>query len=262
MTIFVETSPDLSAFNRSDAKTHGVRHQTQRDDTGTILRRLVPLIGLTVTVAVGMTLGLWMVFMAVTAAPTSAQAASSDSHVDAPASAASHSDAGVVPMPGLDPVDAREPSTADGTAHAGSDSTAGAPGMSAQEMAGMEGMEGMAPVDPAAAPSPTAPEWGDPMAAMSDQDMAALGHTSDAHTPAAADRETDRPLGATLAGFGLVNVVVLMSALVIGRRRARQPRSRQPQGNTPSRKAAASGTGADPGPTSFAPSTESARKPS
>ena len=52
------------------------------------------------------------------------------------------------------------------------------------------------------------------MAAMSDQDMAALGHTSDAHTPAAADRETDRPLGATLAGFGLVNVDVKFAPIV------------------------------------------------
>lgn len=242
-----------------------MRSQTHRDDTGTTLRRQVPLIALAVTVAAGMTLGMWMLFLAVTAAPTSTNAASGDGHAETQDAAPGHSDAGAVPMPGLDPDAASRPSTAPGMAHAGSGSTAGAAGMSAEEMAGMEGMEGMegmGPVAPAAAPSPSPPESGDSMASMSDQEMEAMGHTSEVHTPAAADSESDRPLGATLAGFALVNSVVLVGALVIGRRRARPPRHRQRQGRSPARKPAASGTGADPGLASFAGSPESSGSPS
>lgn len=235
-----------------------MRNTTHRDDTGSALQRLVPLIALTVTVGLGMTLGLWMVFMALTAAPTSPQAASGDGHVDAQAPAHGHSDTGVAPMPGLDRVAAPTPSTAAGTAHApnsaGTADTAG----SADEMAGMagmEGMEGMTPVDPAVTPT-TPSEPSDPMAVMSDDEMAAMGHPADAHTAAAADGQSGRPLAATMSGFGLVNLALLIGALIVGRRRGRP--SGRPQGSTPSRRTAATGTGAAPD----ARSTESAGSPS
>lgn len=254
MAIFVVPSSDLRTFNRSDPETHRVRNTTYRDDTGPALHHRVPLIGLLVTVTAGMTLGLWMVFTALTAAPTSPQSATGHGPDETQGPAHGHADAGVVAMPGLDTGASRTPSTAAGAAHAGSHGTGDMAGLSGEEMAGMEGMT---PGAPEVAPSPTQLESGDAMAGMSDEDMAAAGHTADAHGPAADGVEPGRPLGATLAGFGLVNVAVLIGAL-IGRRRARQQRSGQHRDRAPTRRAAATRTDPAAGVSTVSRSTASA----
>lgn len=82
---------------------------------------------------------------------------------------------------------------------------------------------------PGQAPEPS-PAVADPMAGMSADDMAA-------HSPHAAQdasEESGRPLGVTLAGFGVVNLGVLLIAALVGQRRARQRhRSRPPGRGTP-----------------------------
>lgn len=216
--IFVQPSSVLRLADRSDAETQRVRNATNRDEPGSAPQPLVPLIALTVTVGLGITLGLWMVLLAVTA--PSSQSASDHGHDDAQAPAHGHSDAGVVPMPGLDRVAAPTRSSASGDEHQpNSIGGSGMAGMNADEMAAMAGMT---PVDPAATPTPSEP--GSPMAGMSDEDMAAMGHAADEHTAVAADGKSGRPLAATLAGFALVNLAVLIGARVVGRRRARPSR--------------------------------------
>lgn len=76
----------------------------------------------------------------------------------------------------------------------------------------------------------------DAMAGMSAEDMAA--HTTEAHATQGATGESDRPLGATLAGFGVVNAAVLLAAVLIARRRASQRPARRPPGAAPAGRSA------------------------
>lgn len=191
------------------------------------LRRTGPVVALALTVTTGTLVGAWMALSAVLATPqdhlprtigvahaSGPTAAHPDGHV--------HSDAGLVAMPGLAP----EPSPTGGDPMAG---------MSAEDMSLMVVPE------VAASPSPIA---GDPMGGMSAEDMAA--HSPDAHASQDATGDSRRPLGMTLAGFGVVNLGVLLVAALIGQRRARQ---RQKSGS-PGRRATPR-----PAPTSAASST-------
>lgn len=237
-----------------------MRLPTGSDQTGSALRRAVPVIGLTVTVIAGIALGLLMVFMAVSA-PASPQAADTGhGHDDAAAAPHGHSDAGTVAMPGLEPSQQA----------AGSDTgTADMSGMSAADMAAMapaqpaaESMAGMSAAEMAAMSQPTpAPTAADPMAGMSAADMAAMT----ASEPAAAD--SSRPLAATLAGFVLLNLSVLIAAVVLGRRRRAHPEAKAKEPRR--REAPRSGRAGTPSVPGTAPvqsanesATESAGSPS
>jgi hypothetical protein len=220
----------------------------------------VPLVGLTVTVIAGVVLGLWMVFMAISTPASSQAAASGHGHEDAAAPDV-HSDAGVVAMPGLAP---SQPA-------AGSDTgTGGMAGMSAADMAAMapaqpaaDAMAGMSPQEMASMGQPApAPTVADPMAGMSEADMAAMAHSE----PATGD--SARPLAATLAGFVLLNLSVLLAAVVMGRRRKAHPEAQPRKGPKEElkrggpRSRGRAGTPPVPGTAPVQTATESAGSPS
>lgn len=162
----------------------------------------IPLIGLTAVVVLGSALGLWMVASAGAASSSSPSTSAAD-HDGTGASAHDHAAAGTVAMPGLEP----------GAKAAGHDDPA-------------PGEDG---------------EHGDHGSGMSEEEMAAEGHTADAtaHAPAAAPvsspdhaEPAGRPLAATVAGFGLVNAAVLLAAVLVGRRRLpHRPRVRTTAGS-------------------------------
>lgn len=156
---------------------------TDRAPAPTRLRQAGPIAGLALTVTIGTLVGVWMALSAVLATAQTDQAGTSgQGHASSPGAGHvdehAHSDAGLVAMPGLEPV---------------------------------------APPLPAA----------DPMAGMSAEDMVA--HSTDAHDAEGEPGESGRPLGATLAGFGVVNLGVLLAAVLIARRRA----SHRPGPRTP-----------------------------
>lgn len=179
---------------------------TDRDAPRSLSRRWLPLIGLTAIVAVGSALGLWMVFTAVTASTSSPAAAA---HDDTASAAHEHDGAGTVAMPGLN--------------RAGSTPTA-QPGATHRDGAGDKlGVD--AEEKPGSGPGG---EPGDLVAGMSDEEMAALGHTTDTHTSAPDPADASgRPLAATVAGFGVVNAAVLIAALLVGRSRRRPGQQRR-----------------------------------
>jgi hypothetical protein len=194
------------------ADDHHVTPSTGRAATAARLRRAGPIAGLALTVTIGTLVGVWMALSAVLATAQTDQAGTSgQGHASSPGAGHvdehAHSDAGLVAMPGLEPVAPPLPA-ADPMA-----------GMSAEDMAGMVQAP---PV--AATPSPIA---ADPMAGMSAEDMVA--HSTDAHDAEGEPGESGRPLGATLAGFGVVNLGVLLAAVLIARRRA----SHRPGPRTP-----------------------------
>lgn len=235
--------------------------RTERHEVWSRVRRVGPIIGLTVTVTIGTVLGLWMLLIAVL--PSSGSAQASDLHAHSGGSTASHQevgghpDGGVVAMPGLDQGAQTSPSPMAGHAPPAALPRGDMAAMSAEEMAAMPGM---GPVTVAAVPSPTAPVSGDPMAGMSEQEMAAMAPGTDPHPAHTALGESGRPLAATMAGFAVVNLAVLFAAVLIGRRRAR-PGPRGPRhARTPARQPAAAASAA--GPPTIEASTESAGSPS
>lgn len=194
---------------------------TERAPAPTRLRQAGPIAGLALTVTIGTLVGVWMALSAVLATAQTDQAGTGGhGHASSPTAAHvdehAHSDAGVVAMPGLEPV---------APTLAAADSMAG---MSAENMAGMV----QAP--PAGAtPSPVA---ADPMAGMSAEDMAA--RSTDAHATEGETGESGRPLGATLAGFGVANLGVLFAAMLIARRRASTRPGPRPPKKRPNRRPA------------------------
>lgn len=148
----------------------------------------MPLVGLTATVIVGATLGLWML---VTATSTSSQAAAPH---DETVTSAVHEHEGTVAMPGLE---AAPQEQAHGT-HA--------------------------------------------------DESVATGDMTDTHPAAEA---SGRPLAATLAGFGVVNVAVLIAAALVGRSR----RGSAPRPQAGARKRAATVAGSPPAERAQTPST-------
>ena len=202
----------------------------------------MPIIGLSLIVALGTMLGLWMVLTAVGPVEGSAEASSahgqSTDSTTVPRDATAHAHDGAVPMPGL----AAGDSASDAHAMAG--------------MAGMAGMEGMPLVDPVAPPSSASAGSADPMAAMSADEMSAMGHTADATSSPDVAGDSGRPVGATLAGFTLVNLTVLVGALIIGRRKAHRT-SGPRRGSAPTRRVNTS-----EGAPSTTPSIESVGSPS
>lgn len=99
---------------------------------------------------------------------------------------------------------------------------------------GVVAMPGLEPVAPALTAA-------DPMAGMSAEDMAV--HSSDAHATDSALGESGRPLGATLSGFGVVNLGVLVAAVLIARRRASTRPGRRPPGRQPAHRPATATVG-------------------
>lgn len=229
-----------------------MRTLTDRDANLTGLRRAVPIVGLSLIVTIGTALGLWMVLAAEGPTGGSVQASAAHGHstdsTTGHANPAVHSHEGVVPMPGLAQA---PPTTGSGP---GESPTSDAQAMAGME--GMEGMEGMVPADPVATPSPISPVPVDPMVGMSEQEMAAMAPATGADTSATGDADSGRPLGATLAGFTLVNLAVLVGAVIIGRRARHRSGGRQ-QGSAPTRR----GTSAEAAP-STRPSIKPAGSPS
>lgn len=231
--------------------------RTERHEVWSRVRRVGPIIGLTVTVTIGTVLGLWMLLIAVL--PTSGPAQASDLHAHSGGATAGHQevgghpDGGVVAMPGLDQGAQTSPSPMAAPVPPAPQPAGDMAAMSDEEMAAMPGM---GPVTVAAVPSPSAPVSGDPMAGMSEQEMAGMAPGTDPLSPAAALGESGRPLAVTMAGFAVVNLAVLFAAVLIGRRRARPG----PRGRRPTRTPAAAAPAA--GPPTIEASTEPAGSPS
>lgn len=176
-----------------------MRTRTDHGAASELLRRALPLIGLTLTTTIGTAIGLWMVVAATSSVGTVEQGAA----VHTEASEADHAQQAEHPDQPDHAVqtDDAEPDHGELADHS---DHAVQPDHS----------------DPGAVPMPGLRE------------LAVEGHSSGAHAPAPDEDADGRPLGATMAGFGILNLAVLLAASAVGRRGRRERPSRSRGGAT------------------------------